>query len=92
MATAPTHPTFPSRPYSSTFQGKLPERSNGPAFTSSSHTANRDSARIERERQERERAQRDAGAPPPNLYNITDEQREEITEAVCALFSQWHAT
>ncbi|KUJ21805.1 EF-hand [Mollisia scopiformis] len=78
---APTHPNFPSRPYSSTFPPKAPER-NGPAFGASSHTASRDTARIERERQERERAQREAaGAPAPNPYNITDEQRDEITEA-----------
>lgn len=83
-STAPPHPTFPSRPYSGNFQGKLPER-NGPAFGTSSHNANRDSARVERERQERERAQRDAAAPT-NSYNITDEQRDEINEAVRSTF------
>lgn len=79
-STAQPHPSFPSRPYSGTFQGKLPER-NGPAFGASSHTTMRETARLERERQERERAQREA-AGPANPYNITDEQREEINEAV----------
>lgn len=78
-STAQQHPSFPSRPYSGTFQGKLPER-NGPAFGASSHTTMRETARLERERQERERAQREA-AGPANPYNITDEQREEINEA-----------
>jgi hypothetical protein len=71
--------------------GKLPDRTAG-GFGQSSHTASRDNARLERERQDRERSQREAqssaqggtGAQNP-LSNITDEQREEINEAVSFL-------
>jgi centrin-3 len=74
------HPSFPARPYSSTLHGKLPERNLNAPFGSSVHTVNRENARLERERQERER-----GAGPSNpvpTITITDEQREEINEAV----------
>ncbi|KAF4637946.1 hypothetical protein G7Y89_g130 [Cudoniella acicularis] len=84
-STAQSHPSFGTRPYSSTIHGKLPERSAPGTF---GHTSTRENARLERERQERERAQREAqaaaqgGAGPSNpLNNITDEQREEINEA-----------
>jgi centrin-3 len=88
MASAgPSHPSFPARPYSSTLHGKIPDRS-GPSFAASS----RENARLERERQERERAQREAaqqvaGSSNP-LANITDEQREEINEAVRSPLNQ----
>ena len=86
------HPSFPSRPYSSTLQGKLPERNLPTAFGA---TSTRDTARLERERQERERAQREAQAQqagPSNPLNaLTDEQREEINEAVC-LYAPRHFT
>ncbi|RDL39582.1 EF-hand protein [Venustampulla echinocandica] len=83
------HSAFPTRPYSSTLHGKLPER-NAPGIFGASST--RETARLERERQERERAHREAqattqaavqgGAGPSNpLNSITDEQREEINEA-----------
>ncbi len=77
MASA-AHPSFPQRPYSSV-HGKLPDR-NANAF-GVSHPAARDIGRSERERQDRERAQREsaAGATP----QVTEEQREEINEAVC---------
>jgi hypothetical protein len=79
-STTQPHPSFPSRPYSNTLHGKLPERNLNAPFGSSVHTANRENARIERERQERER-----GAGPSNpLPTITDEQKEEINEAVCS--------
>lgn len=63
--------------------GKLPERSAaGGAFGASSA---REGARIERERAQRERdAQFQAAAAGSNhpLNALTDEQREEINEAV----------
>ncbi|RDW88822.1 EF-hand-1 [Coleophoma cylindrospora] len=74
------HPAFPSRPYSSTIHGKLPDRNGPPGFGVSSAT--RENARLERERQERERAQREAAVGSSNPLNaLTDEQREEINEA-----------
>lgn len=81
-STSHPHPSFPTRPYTSNLLGKLPERNAPNAFGASS---TRETARLERERQERERAQRDAAAQsaPTNPINtITDEQREEINEAV----------
>jgi hypothetical protein len=70
------HPSFPSRPYSNTLHGKLPERTT-PAFSASAHPSTRETARIERER----------GGPSNNqnanpLNAITDEQRDEVNEAV----------
>ncbi len=76
-----SHPSFPSRPYSSTLHGKNPERAS--AF------GTRDGARLERERQERERLQREAAAAQQaevtnTINTLSDEQREEINEAVRA--------
>lgn len=83
-----SHPSFPSRPYSSTINtGKLPERTHPTGFSVSAHPASQ-AARLERERQERERVQREreaaASGPAPSnpLSNLTDEQREEVNEAV----------
>jgi hypothetical protein len=61
-------------------QGKLPERTYGTGFGA---TANRNSAQLERERQERAQreAQSHAAAGSP-MASLTDEQREEINEAV----------
>ena len=77
------HPAFPSRPYSSTIHTKLPERNPPTGFAA---TSTRETARLERERQERERAQREAQAQQAGSSNplnaLTDEQREEINEAV----------
>jgi centrin-3 len=85
-STTQPHPSFPSRPYPNTLHGKLPERNLNAPFGSSVHTANRENARIERERQERER-----GAGPSNpLPTITDEQKEEINEAVCPYTTLCH--
>ena len=86
-STTQSHPTFPTRPYASTLHGKLPERNAPSTFGASSHAAPREAARLERERQERERLQREAAAQvsagPSNPLNaLTDEQREEINEAV----------
>ena len=77
-------PSFANRPYSN-LHGKLPER----GAVGFAQSAPRDNARLERERQERERSQRDAqtsaqggGGAQNSLSSITDEQREEINEAV----------
>lgn len=91
MASAPqSHPAFPSRPYSSTIHGKLPDRNAPSGFGASAAT--RENARLERERQERERAQREAAANGSSnpLNALTDEQREEINEAVRMSSSQTH--
>ncbi|PSS13247.1 hypothetical protein M430DRAFT_29790 [Amorphotheca resinae ATCC 22711] len=85
MASAQSHPSFPTRPYASTLHGKLPERNTASTFGASS---TREAARLERERQERERAQREreaqsqvaAGSSNP-LNSLTDEQRDEVNEA-----------
>jgi len=86
-STTQPHPSFTSRPFSSTIHGKLPERTAPAPFGASS---TRETARLERERQERERAQREAAQAGPSnpLASITDEQREEINEAVCPELSQ----
>jgi centrin-3 len=84
-STTQPHPSFPTRPYSSTLHGKLPERNAPSAFSASAHPSGRENAM---QRQERERAQREAAqsaGPSAPFNNITDEQREEINEAVCAL-------
>jgi len=81
-STTQPHPSFPTRPYSSTLHGKLPERSAPNAFSASAHPSGRENAL---QRQERERAQREAAqgaGPSAPINNITDEQREEINEAV----------
>ena len=83
MASTQSHPAFPSRPYSSTLHGKLPERNAPSAFGASANPTTRENARLERERQERERAGPSGGAGGSNPLNaLTDEQREEINEAV----------
>jgi centrin-3 len=86
------HPAFPSRPYASTLHGtsKLPERNAPLGFGASSHTHTaREAARLERERQERERAaaqqqqqQAATNAGAGSMAQLTDEQRDEINEAV----------
>ena len=86
MATQ-SHPAFPSRPYSSTLN-KLPER-NLP-FSASSNPSVRESAL---QRQERERAERERAGPSPAggsnpMSALSDEQREEVNEAVC-IFLQY---
>ena len=84
MASTQSHPAFPSsRPYSSTLHGKLPERNAPSAFGASSNPTARENARLERERQERERAGPSGGLGGSNPLNaLTDEQKEEINEAV----------
>jgi centrin-3 len=85
-STAQSHPTFPTRPYSSTLHGKLPERNTASAFGTTSHGgAPRETARHERLQREAQ-AQISAGSSNP-LNALTDEQREEINEAVRPLSS-----
>lgn len=84
MASSSAHPSFPSRPYASTL-GKLPDRTGGVApFGSSTTQAHRDAQRQEREREraERERIEREG---QKQLAELTEEQREEINEAVSRL-------
>lgn len=72
MASMPqqTHVSFPSRPYSSTLahHNKLP-----------STNTSRDHNRLDRERGSQAQV-----SSINALNNITDEQREEINEAVCS--------
>lgn len=88
-STSQTHPAYPSRPYSSSLHtsSKLPDRTAPLGFGASSHTHTaREAARQERERQERERsaAQQAAttSAASNTLAQLTDEQRDEVNEAV----------
>lgn len=61
------HPSFPSRQF-----GKLPERSQ---FGAASLAQQREKDRVEKERREREERE--------EQNQLTEEQREEIKEAVC---------
>lgn len=72
-----SHPSFPSRPYTSNL-GKLPDRSLGTTFGASTTQQQRENARLERERDrmEKERQERE------EQNQLTEEQREEIKEAV----------
>ncbi len=93
-STGQSHPALPSRPYaSSLLSGSKPaERSTGLGFGASSHRHNaREAARLERERQElqreRERAaaqqqQQASGSAAGSMAQLTDEQKDEINEAV----------
>ena len=90
------HPTYSTRPYQSSLHGggKIPDRSTALGFGVSSQSHGiRETGRLERERQERERQERAAAAQKqqleqqavPNIGSmaqITDEQRDEINEAV----------
>ena len=84
-STAQSHPAFPTRPYASTLHGKLPERNPPSAFSASANPSARENARLDRERARRDTAPGGAGPGPANpLDTLTDEQREEISEAVGA--------
>ena len=82
VATTPmassAHPSFPPRQYGSNL-GKLPDRSLGATFGASTAQQKREHERAERERErlERERIERE------EQNQLTEEQREEIKEAVC---------
>ena len=71
------HPAFPSRQYPSNL-GKLPDRSLGTTFGASTAQQKREQERAERERErlEQERIARE------EANQLTEEQREEIKEAV----------
>ena len=71
-----SHPSFPPRSYGGNL-GKLPDRSLGAAFGSSTQQQ-REKERQERERErlEKERIERE------DQSQLTEEQREEIKEAV----------
>ena len=96
-STSQTHPAFPSRPYGASAldsSTKIPGRSSGASLTfgASSHTHSaREAARLERDRLERERSQQaqqqqqqqQAGTSAVGaMAQLTDEQRDEINEAV----------
>ena len=83
MASSSAHPSFPTRPYTSTL-GKLHDRTGGIGpFGSSTTQAHREAQRLDREREraERERIEREG---QNQLAGLTEEQREEINEAVSA--------
>jgi len=76
-STSQPHSSFPGRPYASTLHSKLPERNPPSNFGATS------GARLQ---QDRERVQRDAQPGPSSQLNaLSEEQREEINEAVCRL-------
>lgn len=80
------NPSLPMRPYTS---GLNRGAGGAPGLGASASTAG-PNARIERERAERverERIQREQAAAalaPPRIEDLSEEQREEINEAVCA--------
>lgn len=82
---ASREPAFGSRPYGTNL-GKLPDRSMAASreqpFGAASTQQARENARLERERekQEKERMERE------ELGSLTEEQREEIREAVSREF------
>ncbi|MCJ1481735.1 Calcium-binding component of the spindle pole body (SPB) half-bridge [Schaereria dolodes] len=80
MASSSAHPTFPARPFSGAL-GKLPDRALAGAFGASTAQQQREAQRQERERErlEQERLERERRDP---MSQLTEEQREEINEAV----------
>ena len=72
-----SHPTFLSRQHGTSL-GKLPDRTRDTAFGEMSAAQKRETQRLEREREkaERERLERE------EQNQLTEEQREEIKEAV----------
>lgn len=73
MASSSAQPSFPPRPYNSAL-GKLPERSGfAPLSTAQQREAQR------REQLEKERLEREGQDP---MNQLSEEQREEINEAV----------
>lgn len=91
-STSQAHHGFPSRKLISSLaqSNQLPDRGASSTFSASSHTnAARENARLERERLERERfaqtqaqAQAQQNAQQGAMAQLTDEQRDEINEAV----------
>jgi hypothetical protein len=78
------NPTLPMRPYTSGLN-----RGAGVASGLGATSSAQQNARLERERAERaerERIQREQAAAaviPPRIEDLSEEQREEINEAVC---------
>ncbi|KAG8531061.1 uncharacterized protein KY384_004418 [Bacidia gigantensis] len=70
------NPAFPSR-YGASNLGKLPDRSVQP-FGTSTQQQTRETARQEREREKQEQERRER----EQMENLSEEQREEIREAV----------
>lgn len=91
MATSSAHPTFPSR-YTSNLGGGRAGGSGAPqgsfntpagGFGSTAKTQQRlEAERIERERNERAERERMERAGQSQLGELSEEQREEINEAV----------
>ena len=75
-----SHPVFPRQPFNQNLT-KLPDRSLSTAFGATSTAQAREAQRLERdrERQERERLEREG---QDHMNQITEEQKEEINEAV----------
>ena len=92
MASASNHPAFPTRSFPSNLHSKLPERSlaSNTAFGTSSHQP-REGTRLERERLDRERSERgqrerqERETQNQPMAELTEEQREEINEAVSTI-------
>jgi len=88
MASSSQHPSFPIRPYASSSQQPAPSSTRGkPLNFSQSHApAAREAARLERERLDRERQAQQAAQQPAQaqsaISQLTDEQRDEVNEAV----------
>ena len=88
------NPSLPMRPYTS----GLNRGAGAPGgLGGASNPAMGQNARMERERAERERLQREQQAaaapahqqlPPPRIEDLSEEQREEINEAVCVAFTR----
>ena len=80
MASSSAHTAFSRQPFNSNLS-KLPDRSLSNAFGATSTAQAREAQRIERdrERQERERLEREGQG---QMNDITEEQKEEINEAV----------
>ena len=83
------NPSLPMRPYNSGLNRGGAGGAPGGGLGAST-TAAGQNARMERERAERERMQREQAAAqaahlaPPRIEDLSEEQREEINEAVCA--------
>ena len=80
MASSSAHPTFPQRSFNANL-GKLPDRSLGGAFAASTAAQQREAQRLERERDRLEKERLDRENQDP-MSQLTEEQREEINEAV----------
>lgn len=87
---ASTSQAFAPRPYGSTLQStsKLPDRSTTQGFGASHTLSARERERQERERQDRERQQAGIGSSN-SMANLSDEQKDEINEAVSSRLSHY---